>query len=158
MLALELGPDVLAGSLQDALAADIIILAVPFAAHQEVARAIADWRGKIVIDALNFREPSLAPLGGLQSSDFVARSLPGAKVVKTFNQLPAALLASDPHESGGRRVMFVAGNHDDANSEVASLVGSLGFAAITLGRVDEGGNLLRFRGPLVLHNFIKLGN
>ena len=158
VLALELGPDVLAGSLQDALAADIIILAVPFAAHQEVARAIADWRGKIVIDAMNFREPSLAPLGGLQSSDFVARSLPGAKVVKTFNQLPAALLASDPHESGGRRVMFVAGNHDDANSEVASLVGSLGFAAITLGRVDEGGNLLRFRGPLVLHNFIKLGN
>lgn len=157
-LALELGPDVLAGSLQDALAADIIILAVPFAAHRDVARTIADWRGKIVIDAMNFREPSLAPLGGLQSSDFVAQSLPGAKVVKTFNQLPAALLASDPHERGGRRVMFVAGNHDDANSEVASLVGSLGFAAITLGRVDEGGNLLRFRGPLVLHNFIKLGN
>ena len=157
-VALELGPAVIAGSLQDALAADIIILAVPFAAHQEVARAVADWRGKIVIDAMNFREPSLAPLGGLQSSDFVARSLPGAKVVKTFNQLPAALLAGDPHESGGRRVMFVAGNHDGANSEVASLVGSLGFAAITLGRIDEGGNLLRFRGPLVLHNFIKLGN
>lgn len=157
-LALELGPAVIAGSLQDALVADIIILAVPFAAHRAVARAIADWRGKIVIDAMNFREPSLAPLGGLQSSDFVARSLPGAKVVKTFNQLPAALLASDPHESGGRRVMFVAGNHDDANSEVASLVGSLGFAAITLGRIDEGGNLLRFRGPLVLHNFIELGN
>ena len=157
-LALELAPAVIAGSLQDALAADLIILAVPFAAHQEVARTIVDWRGKIVIDAMNFREPSLAPLGGLQSSDFVARSLPGAKVVKTFNQLPAALLASDPHESGGRRVMFVAGNQDDANSEVASLVGSLGFAAITLGRIDEGGNLLRFRGPLVLHNFIKLGN
>ena len=157
-VALELGPAVIAGSLQDALAADIIILAVPFAAHQEVARAIADWRGKIVIDAMNFREPSLAPLGGLQSSDFVARSLPGAKVVKTFNQLPAALLASDPHESGGRRVMFVAGNQDDANSEVASLVGSLGFAAITLGRITEGGSLLRFGGPLVLHNFIKLGS
>jgi len=157
-LALELGPAVIAGSLQDALAADIIILAVPFAAHQDVARTIADWRGKIVIDAMNFREPSLAPLGGLQSSDFVAQSLPGAKVVKTFNQLPAALLASEPVGRGGRRVMFVAGNHDDANSEVASLVGSLGFAAITLGRVDEGGNLLRFRGPLVLHNFIKLGN
>ena len=34
-LALELGPAVIAGSLQDALAADIIILAVPFAAHQD---------------------------------------------------------------------------------------------------------------------------
>ena len=157
-LARELGPAVIAGSLQDALAADIIILAVPFAAHQEVARCSADWSGKIVIDAMNFREPSLAPLGGLQSSDFVAQSLPGAKVVKTFNQLPAALLASDPRESGGRRVMFVAGNHEDANTEVASLVSSLGFAAITLGRIAEGGSLLRFRGPLVLHNFIKLDN
>ena len=157
-LALELNPAVIAGSLQDALAADIIILAVPFAEHRAVARYSADWRGKIVIDAMNFREPSLAPLGGLQSSDFVAQSLPGARVVKTFNQLPAALLASDPIGSGGRRVMFVAGNHDGANTEVASLVTSLGFAAITLGRIAEGGNLLRFRGPLVLHNFIKLGN
>ena len=157
-LARELGPAVIAGSRQDALAADIIILVVPFAAHQAVARCRADWRGKSVIDAMNFREPGLAPLGGFQSSDFVAQSLPGAKVVKTFNQMPAALLASDPLESGGRRVMFVAGNHDDANAEVASLVFPLGFSAFTLGRMAEGGSLLRFRGPLVLHNFIKLGN
>jgi predicted dinucleotide-binding enzyme len=156
-LALELGPAVIAGSLQDALAADIIILAVPFAAHQDVARTIADWRGKIVIDAMNFREPSLAPLGGLQSSDFVARSLPGAKVVKTFNQLPAALLASEPADDGGKRVMFVAGNDDEANNEVASLIATLGFAPIVLGKVAEGGSLLRYRGPLVLQNLVKLG-
>ena len=105
---------------------------------------------------MNFREPSLAPLGGLQSTDYVAASLPGARVVKTFNQLPAALLASEPAEGGGRRVMFVAGNHRDANIEVASLVASLGFAPVILGRISEGGNLLRFRGPLVLQNLIKL--
>ena len=156
-LALELGPAVIAGSLQDALAADIIILAVPFAAHQAVARYSADWRGKIVIDAMNFREPSLAPLGGLQSSDFVARSLPGAKVVKTFNQLPAALLASEPADDGGKRVMFVAGNDDEANNEVASLIATLGFAPIVLGKVAEGGSLLRYRGSLVLQNLVKLG-
>ena len=53
--------------------------------------------------------------------------------------------------------MFVAGNDDDANTQVATLVTALGFAAITLGKIADGGNLLRFRGPLVLHNFIKLG-
>jgi predicted dinucleotide-binding enzyme len=156
----ELGASVTAASLQDALEADTILLAVHFAAHPEIAKARKDWKdwkGKTVIDVTNFRETDLTPLGGLQSSDFVAKGLPGAKVVKTFNQLPAALLASDPAEGGGRRVMFVAGNHDDANTEVASLVASLGFAPIILGKIAEGGSLLRFRGPLVLQNLIELG-
>lgn len=157
-LARKLGPAVTAASLQDALSADVVIFAVPFAALAVIAQSIASWEGKTVIDAMNFREPSLAPLGGLQSSDFVAKSLPGAKVVKSFNQLPAALLASDPAESGGRRVMFVAGNHDEANSAVADLVASLGFAPVVLGKISEGGSLLRFRGPLVLQNLIKLGS
>ena len=154
----QLGPAVTAASLQDALSADIVIFAVPFDAHTVIAQAIASWEGKTVIDAMNFREPSLAPLGGLQSSEFVAKSLPGAKVVKCFNQLPAALLASDPAENGGRRVMFVAGNHDEANSSVAELVASLGFAPVVLVKISEGGSLLRFRGPLVLQNLVKLGS
>jgi hypothetical protein len=153
----ELGPSVTAASLQDALEADTILLAVHFAAHAEIAKARKDWKGKTVIDVTNFRETDLTPLGGLQSSDFVAKGLPGAKVVKTFNQLPAALLASNPAEGGGRRVMFVAGNHDGANTEVSSLVASLGFAPIILGKIAEGGSLLRFRGPLVLKNLIELG-
>jgi predicted dinucleotide-binding enzyme len=100
---------------------------------------------------------NLAPLVGLQSSDAVEQALPGTKIVKTFNQLPAALLASEPTEGDGRRVMFVAGNHDEANAEVASLVTALGFAPIVLGRIAEGGTLLRYRGPLVLQNLLKLG-
>jgi hypothetical protein len=37
------------------------------------------------------------------------------------------------------------------------LVGDLGFAAIALGRVDEGGKLLSIDGPLILQNLIKHG-
>jgi predicted dinucleotide-binding enzyme len=155
-LANGLGPAVLPVTLKEALEAGIIIFAVPFASHGAVARARADWSGKTVIDAMNYRELNLEPIGGLQSSDFVANALPGAKVVKTFNQLPAALLAREPDEGRGRRVMFVAGNHEDANAEVASLVSALGFAPIVLGRVDRGGRLLRYRGPLVLQNLIML--
>lgn len=155
-LANGLGPAVRPVTLKEALEASIIIFAMPFASHEAVARARADWSGKTVIDAMNYREMNLEPLGGLQSSDFVANALPGAKVVKTFNQLPAALLARAPKEGRGRRVMFVAGNHEDANAEVASLVSALGFAPIVLGRVDQGGRLLRYRGPLVLQNLIML--
>jgi predicted dinucleotide-binding enzyme len=155
-LANDLRPAVRPVTLQEALEASLIILAIPFASHGAVARARADWSGKTVIDAMNYREASLEPLGGIQSSDFVGNALPGAKVVKTFNQLPAALLARPPEEGRGRRVMFVAGNHEDANAEVASLVSALGFAPIVLGRIDQGGRLLRYRGPLVLQNLIML--
>ena len=155
-LAKQLGSSVTAATLRDALDADVIIFAVLFAAHRAVAQARADWQGKTVVDAMNFRETSLSSLGGLQSTDYVAKALPGAKVVKTFNQLPADLLASDPIAGSGRRVMFVSGNDDDANTEVASLVASLGFAPIVLRRTAEGGSLLRYRGPLVLQNLIKL--
>ena len=152
----RLGPAVRPVALEQALEAGIIIFAVPFASHEGVARTRADWSGKTVIDAMNCRDMNLEPIGGLQSSDFVANALPGAKVVKTFNQLPAGLLAREPNEGAGRRVMFVAGNHEDANAEVASLVSALGFAPIVLGRVDQGGRLLRYRGPLVLQNLIML--
>ena len=155
-LAKQLGSSVTAATLSDALDADVIIFAVLFAAHRAVAQARADWQGKTVVDAMNFRETSRWSLGGLQSTDYVAKALPGAKVVKTFNQLPADLLGSDPIAGSGRRVMFVSGNDDDANTEVASLVASLGFAPIVLGRTAEGGSLLRYRGPLVLQNLIKL--
>ncbi len=155
-LANSLGPVVRPVTLMQALEAAIIIFAVPFASHEALARARSDWSGKTVIDAMNYRDTNLEPIGGLQSSDFVANALPGAKVVKTFNQLPAALLAREANEGVGRRVMFVAGNHEDANAEVASLVSALGFAPIVLGRVDQGGRLLRYRGPLVLQNLIML--
>jgi predicted dinucleotide-binding enzyme len=150
-----LGPTVSATSLLGALSAETVILAIPFAAHPTIALSRDHWEGTTVIDAMNFRETSLAPLDGRQSSDFVARSFPGAKLVKTFNQLPAALFGSEPAQDGGRRVMFVAGNHHEANAEVAALVESLGFSAVVLGSICEGGRLLRFRGPLVLQNLIK---
>ena len=154
-LANELGKKVTPTTLQDALKAEIVIFAVPFRAYTEIASAIADWSGKIVIDAMNARDLTLEELDGRESSDILALALPGAKVVKTFNQLPAALLGSDPFQPSGRRVMFVASNDERANAEVVRLVDQLGFAAIALGRIAEGGALLRFRGALMLQNLIK---
>src|SRR5438105_10064140 len=48
-----IGPTVVARSLQDALEADTIILAVPFGEHREVAKAMTSWKGKTVIDEMN---------------------------------------------------------------------------------------------------------
>lgn len=143
-----------ATSLDDALTANVIILALPFAAVETLGSRL-DWTGKIVIDATNAYGVSPEYLAGRLSSDVVAAVLPGATVVKTLNQLPAALLARDPAQDGGRRVMFVAGNDDAANDAAKALVDRLGFSPIVVGRIDEGGRLLHIPGPLVLHNLVE---
>lgn len=155
--AAELNPYVTASSLSDALKANVIILAVPFRAHAAIGAEKQDWAGTTVIDAMNTYGIDPEELQGKASSDVVASAFKGAKVVKTLNQLPAKLLAKDPAENGGRRVMFVSSNDDAASASVAQLVESLGFATIALGRVDKGGLLLERGAPLVLQNLIKLG-
>ncbi|WP_308920343.1 NAD(P)-binding domain-containing protein [Janthinobacterium sp. J1-1] len=154
-LCTELGDHVSALSLRDALQADVIVLAIPFRAHQAVAAMAPGWQGKIVIDAMNTYGVPIEELRGQASSDVVAGAYAGAALVKTFNQLPARLLAQAPAEHGGRRVMFVSSNDDAAAAEVASLVERLGFAAIGLGTIREGGALLGMGGALILQNLVK---
>src|SRR5882724_11624050 len=89
-----IGPRVVAKSLRDALEADTIILAVPFGEHREVAKALPSWKGKTVIDAMNVFGVPVEELDGLLSSAFVAKAFTGAKLVKGFNHLPAAILAT----------------------------------------------------------------
>ena len=151
----ELGSTIKAVSLQEAVKADVVILAVPYLAHPSVAAAAPVWSGKIVIDAMNTYGVPPEVLKGRASSDIVAEAFPGAKVVKTFNQLPAKLLAKDPVESSGHRVMFVSSDDEPAALSVAGLVERLGFAPIQLGSIAAGGDLLRKGGPLVLQNLIK---
>ena len=149
-------PTVSATETTEALAAEVIILAVPFGAAGEVAKLRSDWTGKIVVDATNAIEfPSFKPLdlGGRPSSQVVAAQFKDAKVVKAFNTLPAAVLADEPRRSEGR-TLFVSGDHADANEQVALLATFLGFSPIILGRLEEGGLLQQFGGPLTMHSLI----
>jgi len=141
-----IGPTIVGKSLRDALAADTIILAVPFGEHREVAKALPNWEGKTVIDATNAFGVAVEELDGLPSSAFVARAFTGAKLVKGFNHLVAATLAADPIVEGGHRVVFLSSDDEDAIAPVAALAKQLGFAPVTLGKLDEGGTLVHARG------------
>jgi predicted dinucleotide-binding enzyme len=152
----ELGPSVVAVEVHEALRRDLVILAVPFSAIPQ-AVAGASWGGRIAVDASNAIDfPAFTPsdLGGRLSTEVVSDALPGARVVKAFNTLPAAVLAADPAKDGGRRVLFVSGNDSAANGAVASLIERLGFAAIDLGKLAEGGRLQQFAGPFSALNLI----
>jgi hypothetical protein len=86
----------------------------------------------------------------------VADRLTGARVVKAFNTLPAAVLASDPHSNGGRRVLFISGDDATAKQEVAQLIDRIGFVAIDLGDFEMGRRLQQFPGgPLAGINTVQ---
>ncbi len=142
-----IGPTVVAKSLQDALEADTIILAVPFGQHREIAKALPSWKGKTIIDAMNSFPTPPEELDGLPSSAFVAKSFAGAKLVKGFNHQGAAKLATDPIVEGGHRVVLLSSDDDDA------------FAPVKLGKLNEGGALVHARdqvwGPLIFQDLFK---
>jgi predicted dinucleotide-binding enzyme len=154
-----IGPNVVARTLQDALKADTIFLAVPFGEHRAVAKALPSWKGKTVVDAMNGFGVALEELDGLPSSAFVAKSFTGAKLVKGFNHLIAAKLASDPTVEGGHRVIFLSSDDEDAIAPVADLAKQLGFAPVKLGKLNEGGWLVHARGrtwgPLIFQDLFK---
>jgi predicted dinucleotide-binding enzyme len=141
-----IGPTVVAKSLQNAVEADTIILAIPFWEHREVAKALPSWEGKTVIDATNAFGVPLEELEGLPSSAVIAKAFTGAKIVKGFNHLIAATLAADPIVEGGHRVVFLSSDDEDATAPVAALAKQLGFAPVKLGKLYEGGALVHARG------------
>jgi 8-hydroxy-5-deazaflavin:NADPH oxidoreductase len=148
-----LGKGVSAGTVDQAAAAPIVIIAVPWDRVPDVLRGL-EWNDQIVIDATN--DWSADDLDGRTSSELVADLVPGAPVVKAGNTLGADVLGSDPQKAGGRRVIFVSGDDADAKSAVASLFEDAGFAAIDLGNLATGGAMQQIHHPLAGLNLIRL--
>jgi 8-hydroxy-5-deazaflavin:NADPH oxidoreductase len=148
----ELGDGVSAGTVDDAAASGIVVLAVPWDRVPDAVRGRA-WNGQIVVDATN--DWAADDLQGRTSSELVADLVPGARVVKAANTLGASDLGSDPQEGGGRRVLFLSGDDADAKADVASLFQDAGFAAIDLGDLATGGAMQQIHHPLSGLNLIK---
>lgn len=132
-LAEELGIDTSTELAKASSAADIIALAVPFAAVADVASELADIvAGKIVIDATN-------PIGGegpvnleRSGAETIQDLLPGARVVKAFNTVFAG--NQDTAEVDGVQLDgFVASDDGDAKAEVSRFLEQVGFRVIDSG-------------------------
>ena len=150
--------DVLPASLEGAIHADVLFLALPFLRSTEVGRLRPDWAGTTVVDCTNaFLLPNRDEvLAGRLSSDIVADHFPGAELVKAFNQLPAAVLEADTPPEQGRRVIFVASNFAGASARVAGIARDLGFAPIEVGRIDQAGVLVQAQNALVLRTLFEV--
>ena len=145
--AAAIGPTIIPKTLAEAVKADTVFLAVRFESHRDVAKALPTWKGKTIIDVTNAYGVPLEQLGGQPSSaKVVAQAFTGARLVKGFNHLVAAVLDQDPAVHGGRRVVFLASDDEGAAAEVGALAENLGFSPIKLGGLSEGGLLVQARG------------
>jgi NADPH-dependent F420 reductase len=115
--------------------ADLVILAVPGTAFEEVAADLGPaLAGKVVIDVSNKPTPDLADLDAPATSaaERLAALLPDAHVVKAFNTAFASRMA-DPDVDGIAVDGFVAGDDAEAKARVLALVGELGFRPVDAG-------------------------
>ena len=148
----DLGTGVSAGTVRETAAAAIVAIAVPWTSVPAAVTGL-HWDGQTVIDATNAWN---ADLGGRTSSEIVADLVPGARLVKAANTLGANVLGADPHEAGGRRVIFLSGDAAPAKAAVVELFDAAGFFPIDLGDLVTGGRMQQLGGPLPSHNLVRL--
>ncbi len=116
--------------------ADIIILAVPYAAEKEIAEKIQEVANqKIVIsiaNPLSNTSNGLVTAPDTSAAEELQKLLPNSKVIKAFNTTFAADF-SNPVIDDKQVDAFIAGNNEDALQTVAELVSTVGFNPIIAG-------------------------
>jgi len=159
----ELGLGASAAPAEEAARLDYVLLAVPWPNVEDALRGLPAWNGRVLIDATNpFIEYSpklvLADLGGKGASEVVAALAPGARVVKAFNSIVTERFNEGAIKNGGRRVIFVSGDHPEPTNFVKSVIESFGFVAIYLGGLATGGRLQQAGGPLAGRDLVDFGS
>ena len=144
------GADVAARMGGDGIAgADIVVLALPYAAAGEVAAAHRDeLAGKVVVDISNPVDfatfDSLVVPAGTSAAEQIAAAAPGARVVKAFNTTFAGNLVTG--EAGGAPLdVFIAGDDADAKQAVTDLAASGGLRPIDAGPLKRARELEGFQ-------------
>lgn len=141
--ALAAGTGATAATFGDALTGDIVVLAVPFTALDEVLETYgSQLAGRTVVDITNPVDFSsfddLVVPADSSAAAVVAKLVPTAKVLKAFNTNFAATLGTGV-VGGAPTTVLVAGDDADAKAQLLDLVRAAGLAA------EDAGSLKRAR-------------
>ncbi len=140
-----------AGTVVEAAAnAEVILLATPWNAVPDALRNAGDVQGKIIVDCTNPLAMSAGGLGltiGFDTSgaEQIAAMVPGAHVVKAFNQTGFGNMA-EPSFGDRRSVMFVCGDDAASRAAVCKLSEDVGFETIDAGAL----RIARLLEPLAM--------
>jgi predicted dinucleotide-binding enzyme len=134
--------------------AEVILLAIPFAAIDGVVREVGGVvEGKVLIDVTNALDANMGLAVGFTTSgaEELQRKVPKARVVKAFNTVFAQHM--DSGRLGDTRLTaFVAADDAGAKTSVLELAREIGFDAVDAGPLKNA----RLLEPLALFN-IQLG-
>lgn len=125
---------------------EIVILATPYTAIEEVGKEYNGLAGKVVVDITNpvdFNTFQLIPEPGQSGAQEVAKILPEATVVKAFNTTLAGTLEAGQVD-GKELDVFVAGDDEDAKTKISELVKSSGMRPIDVGPLANARHLEGF--------------
>src|SRR5213596_2410710 len=148
-LVAELGPSARAATAIDAAkAGDIVVVTLPLKNYRQVP--VEPLAGKIVIDTNNYypqRDGHIPELDNesTTTAELLQAHLPTSKVVKAFNHIYAAQLATDgqPPGSKNRRALVIAGDDAGAKATVTDLLDQFGFDTVDAGPLKEGWRIQR---------------
>ena len=143
-LVARVGPRSRAGTPKEAIAfGDVVFIGVPYSSMPQIGQDYArDLKGKIVLDAGNpsvrrdgpIAEAAVAKGAGLAT----AEHLPGARVVRAFNQLNFKVFMSEAHRAGARVAVPLASDDSEALAVASRLVTDAGFEPVVVGRLAAG--------------------
>lgn len=147
-------PGVVAGDVRDVVGTDVVVLAFPWRVAED-ALAGLDLGGHVVVDATNpFSEDfEIIDTGETGSTGAIARLLPGARMVKAFNTLPAEQLvdsAAETAPTARRTGVALAADDLGARDEVADLIADVGLTAVPIGGLAAGRDLMQPAAPLFM--------
>ncbi|MEP7055265.1 MAG: NADPH-dependent F420 reductase [Actinomycetota bacterium] len=134
---------------------DVVVVSVPMHAYREVPTQ--GLEGKPVIDTNNYypqRDGQIAVLDddSKTSSELLAAHLGTAHVVKAFNQIASANLASEGKPAGTpeRTAIPIAGDDAGAKASVAALIDEIGFDTVDIGVLADS-RIFQPGAPLYVH-------
>jgi hypothetical protein len=142
-LCAELGPQARAAHGEEcAVAGDLVLVSIPLSAYSSLpAGALA---GKTVLDTGNYypqRDGQIAALDdrSLTDSEYLAQHIPGARVVKVFNNIFFKHLQNlaRPADAADRTYLPVAADNSGAKISVVAFLDSIGYGAVDDGSLAE---------------------
>jgi predicted dinucleotide-binding enzyme len=142
-LAQSLGPNAKVGTPREAAVfGDVVVVSIPYGATPQLGKDLGkELAGKIVLDTGNPYPSRDGPMAedarkrgtGVTSAEF----LPGTRLVRAFNAINAAPLATEAHRKGEKIAIPLASNDAEAMKVAEQLVRDAGFDPVVVGGLDR---------------------
>jgi predicted dinucleotide-binding enzyme len=142
-LASSLGARARAGTPREAAAfGEVVLVSVPYAAMPEIGRDnAAQLKGKVVLDTSNpveSRDGAMALAAQKKGAGVAtAEFLPGTRVVRAFNCIPAASLANNANRKPERIAIPIGGDDAQALAVAERLIRDAGFDPVIVGSLAQ---------------------